>query len=57
MLTGEEKTIIEDCMISPNSGYGQGFADRSGKDYEDGRAEEVLGYQDYWQHVSSEYIR
>jgi len=57
ILKGEEKTITEDCQISPNSGYGQDFADRSGKSYENGRAEELLGEYDYWQHVSSQYLR
>ncbi len=57
MLTEEIRTITEDDVTSPNSGYTQQHADKSGKGYETGRAEELLGDHDFWEWQHSEYIK
>lgn len=53
LLTGEERTIDNFDMVSPNGGYTQSYIDRAGKDYELGRAEELLGSSDIWVWVES----
>ena len=57
MLTNEEKTITEDNAVSPTSGYTQRYAEESGKSYEKGRAEDLLGDHDFWIWESSSYAK
>ena len=60
MLSEDIKTITSNDQTSPNSGYTQAHADRSGKAYENyGRADELLcvdGVDSIWEWVSSEYV-
>ena len=55
ILTGKRKKIVVNDSTSPTGGYTQGHADRTGKDYEGGRAQELLGNADFWQWMASRY--
>lgn len=53
---GKIVEITSDDGVSPNGGYTQSYADRVGKDYENGRAQELFGDKDVWKWQKSEYV-
>lgn len=57
MMSGEEKVVTIDDMISPSNGYTQSYAEDAGNWYADYKATEQLGDSDYWEFLSARYVK